>query len=338
MTMTATHDVKTLLPPFPKGWYALGLGRDLRAGDLRPLTFMGQNAILYRSAAGHASVMGAYCPHLGAHLGYGGVVKGENVQCPFHKFEFDRSGRCVSIPYETRIPPKARAVVFPTVERSGFVFAYADPLGQPPAWALPTLDTAGWSPLLTTAWTLRGHPQETTENSVDIGHFAQIHGYSAVEMLRPLVTDGPYLTTKYAMRRLTSALRLPVRSEFEIHVYGLGYSQVDVEVPAYGIRARLFVLPTPLDGERITLRIAVSLAPGVDLGRVHPLLRIAPPALIRPLIARGIFGGLRHDVEQDIPIWQHKQYVQPPILAEGDGPVGRYRQWVKQFYADPSRV
>jgi len=31
-------------------------------------------------------------------------------------------------------------------------------------------------------------------------------------------------------------------------------------------------------------------------------------------------------------VWQHKRYVQPPILAEGDGPAGKYRQWARQFY------
>jgi len=24
--------------------------------------------------------------------------------------------------------------------------------------------------------------------------------------------------------------------------------------------------------------------------------------------------------------------IQPPALAEGDGPIGKYRQWVRQFY------
>ncbi len=38
------------------------------------------------------------------------------------------------------------------------------------------------------------------------------------------------------------------------------------------------------------------------------------------------------DISQDFVIWQHKRYVQLPILAEGDGPVGKYRQWAKQFY------
>ena len=54
--------------------------------------------------------------------------------------------------------------------------------------------------------------------------------------------------------------------------------------------------------------------------------------LINAIITRATFNGFAHDTQQDFVIWQHKRYVQPPILAEGDGPIGRYRLWAKQFY------
>jgi hypothetical protein len=153
-------------------------------------------------------------------------------------------------------------------------------------------------------------------------------------------TDGPYLTAKYAATRPAPVIRRPVRAEFEVHVYGLGYSLVDVEVPEFGMRARLFVLPTPIDGNEITLRVGLSAHPHVDLSRVHPLLGRAPRSVVRAITARFIFSGLVHDVQQDFDIWKHKRYVQPPILAAGDGPVGKYRHWAKQFYtaADVARV
>jgi hypothetical protein len=46
---------------------------------------------------------------------------------------------------------------------------------------------------------------------------------------------------------------------------------------------------------------------------------------------RGMAGYIE-DVEQDLPIWQHKIHLQRPALAAGDGPVGPYRKWVRQFY------
>ncbi len=35
---------------------------------------------------------------------------------------------------------------------------------------------------------------------------------------------------------------------------------------------------------------------------------------------------------QDIPIWEHKMFRANPLLCAGDGPIGRYRKWARQFY------
>jgi phenylpropionate dioxygenase-like ring-hydroxylating dioxygenase large terminal subunit len=326
-----------LLPPFPTGWYVLAYGDELPPHHIRSLAFMGQEIVLFRTQSGQVAAMEAYCPHLGAHLGYGGTVEGECIRCPFHGFQFDVQGNCTFIPYGTRQPPKARTQTFPTRERNGLILAYFDGEGQSPGWEVPELNMDGWSPLLEETWKLRGHPQETTENSVDIGHFSQIHRYTAVEVLRPLLTDGPYLNLRYAMTRATSKITPPVRTEFEIHVHGLGYSLVEVTVPQFDVHYRLFVLATPMDGNEIHLRVALSLYQDTSLRKIHPLLALIPRALVNPLIARITFAGFKHDVRQDFVIWQHKRYVQPPILAEGDGPVGKYRLWAKQFYKTSER-
>ncbi|WP_408907526.1 hypothetical protein [Streptomyces albidoflavus] len=31
-------------------------------------------------------------------------------------------------------------------------------------------------------------------------------------------------------------------------------------------------------------------------------------------------------------MWHHKQYVQPPRLAHGDGPIGPFRRWARRYY------
>jgi hypothetical protein len=38
-------------------------------------------------------------------------------------------------------------------------------------------------------------------------------------------------------------------------------------------------------------------------------------------------------VGQDIPIWEHKIYLENPVLCDGDGPIAKYRKWFQQFYA-----
>ena len=65
---------------------------------------------------------------------------------------------------------------------------------------------------------------------------------------------------------------------------------------------------------------------------MSPLLGLMPQRLAEALVTRATFHGFLHDLGQDFAIWEHKRYLDPPALAPGDGPVGRYRQWARQFY------
>jgi nitrite reductase/ring-hydroxylating ferredoxin subunit len=330
-------DTIQALPPFPNGWFAVAFSHELRPGRLLSVPFMGQELIVFRTRSGAISAVDPYCPHLGAHFGYGGTVEGEALRCPFHDFRFDLQGTCVATGYGTRPPPKARLRVWPVREVNGVIVVYHDGRGDPPEWEVPQRDAAGWTPLMTRTFTLRSHPQETTENSVDIGHLRVVHGYHAVEALSELHTDGPYLKAHYTMTRPIHFLGATVqmlRSEFFAHVHGLGYSLVEVSVPAYGLNSRLFVLPTPTDGQHIHLRIALSMKKLSGARRDFVPFRFLPGILLDALIPRFTFEGFAHDVGQDFEVWNNKVYVQPPALAEGDGPIGRYRQWTKQFYAN----
>ena len=212
------------LPPYPRGWYSLGLSSDVRPGQLRARRFMGEEIVLWRTNAGHLQVSGAFCPHLGAHFGHGGTVEGETLRCPFHGFCFDREGACVSVPYEDGRPAKAQLAMWEVEEKNGFILAWHDPEGQPPPWRVPDLPAGEFTPLQSRSWELRTHPQETTENSVDTGHLVAVHGYSSLENLTPLRTEGPYLTVSYAMRRSADVFGKSekLRAEFTIHIWGLG--------------------------------------------------------------------------------------------------------------------
>lgn len=329
--------------PIPNSWYAVALSRELLPGQVARRTLAGGEIVLYRTQSGQAAAVDPYCPHLGAHLGYGGTVEGDELRCPFHAFRFDTTGRCVATGYGTKPPPAARLRVWPLREANGIIFIYYDSQGCAPSWEPPELEASGWLPLLARVFPLRDHPQETVENGVDIGHFAIVHGYRQVEIKSDLAIEGPYFRVAYAAQRPMPYLGrfgAVVRFEFALHIYGLGFSLVEVRVPAYDLQARLFVLATPTGEQSIDLRLALSLKEIHDPGRIHPLLRLVPRQWIQSIAARSVFSGFVQDAQQDFPIWENKRYIHPPALAEGDGPVGRFRQWCRQFYheADLARL
>jgi phenylpropionate dioxygenase-like ring-hydroxylating dioxygenase large terminal subunit len=55
-------------------------------GEVLTRQFMDREIVMYRTKSGLARAIEAYCPHLGAHLGHGGKVLGDELHCPFHAF------------------------------------------------------------------------------------------------------------------------------------------------------------------------------------------------------------------------------------------------------------
>src|SRR5271165_6122601 len=130
--------------PIPESWYAVAFTDDLRPGSVLARTLAEQELVVFRTRAGTACAMDAYCPHLGANLGIGGRVEGETIRCPFHGFCFDTTGTCVATGYGTKPPPTAQVRIWPVREVNGIVFVHYDAGGGPVTWNPPILDDAGW--------------------------------------------------------------------------------------------------------------------------------------------------------------------------------------------------
>ncbi len=196
--MPRKHGEPAIAPlpsPFPEGWFYVASVRDVRKAGLVQKTWMGESIVTWIDDAGQVCVAEAICPHLGSFLGpsAGGRVSEGQIVCPFHGFEFDTSGRCVHTPYAA--PPRsARLRVFATRIVCGLVFGWWGIDGREPQWDLPSEepDQTGWCDLRIRTLRFRGHPQETTENSVDLAHLRYVHGYGSVDRVDPLAIDGPY--------------------------------------------------------------------------------------------------------------------------------------------------
>jgi phenylpropionate dioxygenase-like ring-hydroxylating dioxygenase large terminal subunit len=330
----------SVLPPFPNGWYALAVADTIAKGEMLVKRFVGQDVILFRTESGEACVTEAHCPHLGAHFGFGGKVVGECLRCPFHNFEFNTEGTCTKTGYGTPPPPKAILKTFPVRERNGFILVFYHADGIEPDWEIPEEDTTGWLPFKWVEWELKSHPQETAENSVDIGHFSETHGYFDVAMITEPTPDGAYLTAKYAMSRknFLGKMAKPVRIEFTAHAHGLGYSFVEAKTLNYGIETRHYVQNIPTEDGKIILRIASRVKKITEPQKINPLLYVIPRFLINKIISSVVFSGYKHDVHQDFAIWENKKYIVRTPLAQGDGPIGLYRKWAKQFYSPSAAV
>ena len=312
--------------PYPDGWFAIAFADELRPGGLLRRRLMGEDVVVYRTRSGMVRVVEPYCPHLGAHLGYGGAVDGEDIVCPFHHFAFDPSGACVRTGYGTR-PPAARLAQREVREVNGAILVWHHEGGDAPSWEVPAHSMEGFPSPFRHVTTIVDHPQDIIENAVDIGHIGPVHGYRNVYVRRPFTTAGPSFTIAAAGQRVFPVGR-PLEIVFDIVVHGLGHLWVDATIPRLQAGARFQALATPLDPCRVELRYGVALRVG------------AGPARQRELISRLLTHALgpvfRRDMGRDFPIWEHKVYVEHPRLAKGDGPLPAFRRWAKQFYSQPA--
>jgi hypothetical protein len=96
----------------------------------------------------------------------------------------------------------------------------------------------------------------------------------------------------------------------------------------------LLVLPTPIGPGTVELLVGVSAWEGSD-GARPAALNLVPPALLARAVRAFALLSLRQDVGQDRRVWETKRHLPSPVLAEGDGPIGLYRRWARQFMQEP---
>lgn len=298
--------------PVPLGWFHVVDAVEVADGAVARADVLGRELVAWRDGSGTVRVQDAVCPHLGAHLGVGGTVQDGCIRCPFHGWRFDGEGTCVEIPYSDKLNRKARLRTYSTVERHGLVFAWYHPAGAPPSWEppdVPEIGRDGWTDLIRTEYAIASIPQEMAENSVDPAHFRYVHGTAIVAIIDEYTTDGPLALMRSTQGMVTKETSVMGRIDVETHGPGFSITRFSGIVDAV-----LLATTTPIDDETSRLRFHFTFP--AEAGRLGDLF----------------VEEVHRQVQQDIPIWEHKRYLPVPALADTDGPVGRFRRWYQQFY------
>lgn len=305
---------------YPTGWFQVAYSHELPPGGVRPLRYFGRDLVLFRTEAGEPKLLDAHCPHLGAHLGHGGKVKGDCIECPFHAWKFDGDGGCREIPYGKKIPPRATLATWQLREVNGMLMTWFHPAGAAPTWEVPVLPEVGhdeWTPYETRSWKIRTHNQEMAENAVDSAHFLYLHGVQEMPESQAEAVGHILHTTS------TTVMKTPqgkVKGNIEVFAHGFGFTTTRFR----GLVDTLLVSSaTTIDEDYVELRFAFTVKKLVNDG-------------VTSTVGAAFQREIARQLEQDIPIWENKIYINPPVLVDGDGPIGLFRRWAKQFYDNPA--
>ena len=302
-------------PGFSEGWFQVAYSDELAPGAVLSLRYFGRDLVLFRTEGGRAQVLDAYCAHLGAHLGVGGVVTGDRLRCPFHAWEYGVDGACKAVPYSPKLP-QAAVASWPTEEKAGLVFMWYSPSASPPKWPPPDMPEYGsddWRGYRRSRFTVRTTTQEVIENIFDVAHGQYVHGNALGQAL-------PVANFRFADHTAIAELEIDLPSvgaatSNTVVCYGLGIS-ISRSV---GIGSKtLWATNTPIDADHIDVRFSVLTAASTPRDPDGQISIHSADATIL-------------EFSKDIPIWENKIYRSDPTLCVGDGPIGRFRLWAQQF-------
>src|SRR5262245_52434206 len=117
-------------------WYGACRSADLLR---RPLarTLLGMPLVLFRDDGGRPAALLDRCPHRNVPLSLGRVLSSGRLECAYHGWQLDGSGRCRTVPglCDEGEAAGRRAPAFAAQDRDGFVWVFAtpdvEPVGEP---------------------------------------------------------------------------------------------------------------------------------------------------------------------------------------------------------------
>jgi 5,5'-dehydrodivanillate O-demethylase len=144
----------------------------------KEIRLLGEDLVLFRSAAGKLGCIEPSCPHRKANMSYG-IPEPEGLRCPYHGWLFDEAGKCVDQPSEpagSKFKDKVSLKSYPVAEQGGLIFVY---MGPQPVPIMPAWDMFSWTNVTRSieATLLPCNWLQCQENSLDPVHFEWLHRY-----------------------------------------------------------------------------------------------------------------------------------------------------------------
>jgi len=216
--MTTTSTIQT--PALQKYWHPIAQSHEVTDKPTR-FDLLGEHLVAFRDDEGPV-VFADMCVHRGAALSLG-TMRGGNIMCPYHGWQFDRTGACVKIPSrspDAPIPALAHTLAYRVVERFGLVWvAMQDPELDVPPFPDDVFGLEGWKGFISYDEQWATSAARTVENFMDFSHFPYVH-----EGL--LGTEDNAFIEPYRVTRTDDGLRYTFAQQEPSELYGKGGSQM----------------------------------------------------------------------------------------------------------------
>jgi 3-ketosteroid 9alpha-monooxygenase subunit A len=297
------------------GWYQITFEREL-AADINATAIGNMPLILVRFEDKYRT-FDAICPHRGAHLGFGGILKdSEVIICPFHGHEIGL-GHPSSEDYCVR--------EYPTLSAGGLVFVlisekHDNGFGE-------VMTRLSDSHCFVPGFVLRTRvsPEIVMENAVDERHFKYVHGLknSPKLILQPtehgeLAIEGIFQTNNPNTWQDTPPEAGPsINTRFFARVYSPALCLTEIGNPQNPYI--VISAATPDSDGKCTIRVSIAFAPDANSKR---------PA---DDLVRALLRDSKTSFEQDLRIWENMSTQARPRYAKDDALMIEYYRFCRSF-------
>jgi phenylpropionate dioxygenase-like ring-hydroxylating dioxygenase large terminal subunit len=157
-------------------WYVAAYGYEV-GRELLTRTVLGEPLVLYRAEDGEPVALADRCVHRRYPLSES-HLSGDTIVCGYHGFTYDRTGACVAVPGQQRIPRTARVASYPVVEQDSFVWVW---IGERESADESLIPRAPWlaDPAYATVSgmePLAARYELLVDNLMDLSHETYLHG------------------------------------------------------------------------------------------------------------------------------------------------------------------
>jgi 4beta-methylsterol monooxygenase len=320
----------------PDYWYPLEWDKKVKRGQVVEATFWKQSIALFRGEDGKLAAIENRCAHRQLKL-TGGQVKGCQLTCPYHGWQYDATGKCVHIPHDLfgNKFPEFKLKEYPLKVKFGLIWVFpGDPelaeKRQIPD--IPELDGPNPWGFIPVDATWKAHHSMIMDNVSDFSH-AYLHRRSRPftdAKLTRLETKGDTVELEYDTQVGTGPIsglfvdRSMTNTDHMTLVYDYPYQRSNTD---NRIKHWCFVLPIDEQTTRSYFLFYFSpdmlKIPGLPLKFPMSLARklvfpIAGKILVEPLIAE---DGVAVEAEQE---GYNRHYEKP--IAELNPAVHEFQQ------------
>lgn len=185
----------------PNHWYVIARSSEVKTKPIG-VTLWNQAIALYRDSEGKVHALEDQCPHRLVKLSHGCVV-GDQLECAYHGWRFDTTGKCASVPYlaVNQKLPTCKIRKLPVQECDGFIwlfFGNATLAAQQIPLAIPEwehLNYIGTVSIIECA----AHYSYLIENLMDMyhGHLHDSYQAWAEPVLKDIYADDKRVDAQY---------------------------------------------------------------------------------------------------------------------------------------------